>query len=95
MDPQPAGREFTRAARKRGKKIGWYVSGVPVGRAGLNWYTEYPPMRKLYRCRLGCILLKMPAISMRTGARLMAGAAAVKQESDALLCTVWHVIRPA
>ena len=24
-------------------------------------------MRKLYRCRLGCILLKMPAISMRTG----------------------------
>ena len=48
-----------------------------------------------YRWRLGCILLKMPAISMRAGARLMAGAAAVKQESDALLCTVWHVIRPS
>jgi hypothetical protein len=50
-------------ARSKGKRIGWYVSGVPVGMAGLNWYTESPPL----------------------AARLMAGVAAVKQESDALL----------
>jgi hypothetical protein len=57
------GREFIKKAREGGKQIGWYVSGTPVGKAGLNWYVEYPPMR----------------------ARLMAGVAAVKQASDALL----------
>jgi hypothetical protein len=57
------GQDFIKKARAGGKKIGWYVSGTPVGKAGLNWYVEYPPMRS----------------------RLMAGVAAVKQESDALL----------
>ena len=57
------GQDFIKKARAGGKKIGWYVSGTPVGKAGLNWYVEYPPMRS----------------------RLMAGVAAAKQESDALL----------
>eukprot|EP00038_Savillea_parva_P014573 m.216526 g.216526 ORF g.216526 m.216526 type:complete len:717 (+) comp28403_c0_seq1:25-2175(+) len=39
------GRAFIEAARQRGKKIGWYVSGTPVGEAGLNWMTEMPAMR--------------------------------------------------
>jgi len=57
------GADFYKKAREGGKMFGWYVSGIPVGKAGLNWYVEYPPMRS----------------------RLMAGVAAVKQESDALL----------
>ena len=76
---------------------GFDFYGNTIENAGLGVLLGGGRKLSRYRCRLGCILLKMPAISLLAGARLMAGAAAVKQESDALLCTPrdWHVIRPS
>lgn len=45
------------AVKAKGRRVGWYSSGVPAGSAGLNTFAEYPAIRP--RLLLGTAAWKM------------------------------------